>query len=135
MKYKRGSNSAKWKNDHRGTLFKNYKAHYACVVKKKMTKSEFLTWSDLAVEFCDVAITGKIGIDECEEKIKENVERLTFETKKEQQIKVTLSGGIYICNEYTLSFDSAIQFANHALYRAKLLGRNCIMSYSLGDNK
>ena len=38
-----------------------------------MTKSEFLTWSDLAVEFCDVAITGKIGIDECEEKIKENV--------------------------------------------------------------
>ncbi|MBP3888913.1 MAG: GGDEF domain-containing protein [Cellulosilyticum sp.] len=69
------------------------------------------------------------------EKIKENVERLTFETKKEQQIKVTLSGGIYICNEYTLSFDDAIQFANHALYRAKLLGRNCIMSYSLGDKK
>ena len=88
MKYKRGSNSAKWKNDHRGTLFKNYKAHYACVVKKKMTKSEFLTWSDLAVEFCDVAITGKIGIDECEEKIKENVIKSILLLKKRAKINI-----------------------------------------------
>ena len=59
----------------------------------------------------------------------------TFETKKEKNIKVTLSGGIYICNEYTLNFDDAIRFADHALYRAKLLGRNRIMNYNLRDIK
>ncbi len=69
------------------------------------------------------------------ERIKECIECLTFETKRESQIKVTLSGGIYICNEYTLNFDDAIRFADHALYRAKLLGRNRIMSYSLSDIK
>ena len=69
------------------------------------------------------------------ERIKKATEELTFETKKENQIKVTLSGGIYICNEYTLNFDDGLRFASHALYRAKLLGRNRIMSYSLSDIK
>ena len=53
-----------------------------------MTKSEFLTWSDLAVEFCDVAITGKIGIDECEEKIKENVIKSILLLKKRAKINI-----------------------------------------------
>lgn len=53
-----------------------------------MTKSEFLTWSDWAVEFCDVAIADKIGIDECEEKIKENVIKSTILLKKRAKINI-----------------------------------------------
>lgn len=64
------------------------------------------------------------------ETIKTKVESCLFETKKEKDIKVTLSGGIYVCNEYTLNFADAIRFADHALYRAKLLGRNRIISYN-----
>ncbi len=48
-----------------------YKAHYARMMKKKMTKSEFLTWSDWAIEFRNAAIAGKVGIDEYEARIKE----------------------------------------------------------------
>ena len=66
-------------------------------------------------------------------RIKETLEAENFETKKEKNIKVTISGGIYICNEYTLNFADALRFADHALYRAKLLGRNRIISYSLND--
>ncbi len=76
------------KSEHWCSLFKNYKAHYACVVKKKMTKSEFLNWSDLTVEFRDVAITGKIGIDECEEKIKANVIKSILLLKKRAKINI-----------------------------------------------
>ena len=68
------------------------------------------------------------------EHIKEQVENSVFETKKEKNIKVTLSGGIYLCNEYTLNLDDAIRFADHALYRAKILGRNQIISYNLSKN-
>ena len=45
--------------------------------------------SDLAVEFCDVAIAGKIGIDECEEKIKENVKKSILLLKKRAKINIT----------------------------------------------
>lgn len=48
-----------------------YKAHYARLLKKKMTKSEFLTWSIWAAEYRDSAIEGKVKIDEYEKKIKE----------------------------------------------------------------
>lgn len=48
-----------------------YKTHYARLLKKKMTKSEFLTWSSWAVEYRDAALAGKIKIDEYEKKIKE----------------------------------------------------------------
>ncbi|MBE6022873.1 MAG: GGDEF domain-containing protein [Cellulosilyticum sp.] len=65
------------------------------------------------------------------EEIRKQLEEMTFETKKEKDIKVTLSGGLYMCNEYTLNFDDAIRFADHALYRAKLLGGNCIVNYDL----
>ena len=64
------------------------------------------------------------------ERIKTQLEACQFDTKKEKGIKVTLSGGIYICNEYTINFADAIRFADHALYRAKILGRNRIISYS-----
>ena len=47
-----------------------YKKHYARVLKKKMTKSEFRTWSDWAVEYRDKAIAGKVKIEEYEKKIK-----------------------------------------------------------------
>lgn len=63
------------------------------------------------------------------ENIKTKLERTVFETKRDKQITVTLSGGIYICNEYTINLDDAIRFADHALYRAKISGRNRIMSY------
>ena len=53
-----------------------------------MTKPGFLAWSDLAVEFCDVAITGKIGIDECEEKIKENVIKSILLLNKRAKINI-----------------------------------------------
>ena len=53
-----------------------------------MTKPEFLTWSDLTVEFCDVAIAGKIGIDECEEKIKANVIKSILLLKKRAKINI-----------------------------------------------
>ena len=69
------------------------------------------------------------------ERIKVQLESTTFETKKDKDIKVTLSGGIYICNEYTLNFEDAIRFADHALYRAKISGRNRILSYNLSDIK
>ena len=62
--------------------------------------------------------------------IKSDLEDLTFETKKEKNIKATLSGGIYFCNEYTLNFEDAIRFADHALYRAKLLGKNHMLNYN-----
>ena len=48
-----------------------YKNHYARVLKKKMTKSEFRTWSDWAVEYRDKALMGKVKIEEYEKKIKE----------------------------------------------------------------
>ena len=69
------------------------------------------------------------------ERIKAQLNSTSFETKKDKNIKVTLSGGIYICNEYTLNLEDAIRFADHALYRAKILGRNRILSYSLSDVK
>lgn len=69
------------------------------------------------------------------EYIKNQLEETTFETKKDKNIKVTLSGGIYICDEYTLHFEDAIHFADHALYRAKISGRNRILSYHLSDIK
>ena len=58
------------------------------MMKKKMTKPEFLTWSDLTVEFRDVAIAGKIRIDECEEMIKENVIKSTILLKKRAKINI-----------------------------------------------
>ena len=69
------------------------------------------------------------------EKIKKSLAESTFETKKDKNIKITLSGGIYICNEYTLNFDDAIRYADHALYRAKLLGSNRIINYNITENK
>ena len=48
-----------------------YKAHYARLLKKKMTKSEFLTWSIWAAEYRDAALAGKVRIEEYEKKIKE----------------------------------------------------------------
>lgn len=47
-----------------------YKAHYARQMKKKMTKSEFLIWSDWAVEYRDKAIAGEVELEEYEINIK-----------------------------------------------------------------
>ena len=68
-------------------------------------------------------------------KIKKSLAENTFETKKDKNITVTLSGGIYLCNEYTLNFDEAIHYANDALYRAKLLGRNRMINYNITEGK
>ena len=65
------------------------------------------------------------------ESIRNQLEKTTFETKKEKNIKVTLSGGIYMCDEYTLNFEDAIHCADYALYRAKISGRNRVLSYHL----
>ena len=67
-------------------------------------------------------------------RIKEALAESHFETKKDTPIKATVSGGFYTCNEYTLHFSDAIQFADHALYRAKLLGRDRMICYSLGED-
>lgn len=67
-------------------------------------------------------------------RIKRALSESHFETKKDTPIKATVSGGFYTCNEYTLSFSDAIQFADHALYRAKLLGRDRMICYSLGED-
>ena len=48
-----------------------YKAHYARLLKKKMNKSEFLTWSTWAADYRDAALCGKVRIEEYEKKIKE----------------------------------------------------------------
>lgn len=48
-----------------------YKAHYARLLKKKMTKSEFLTWSVWAVSYRDESLKGKVRIEEFERKIRE----------------------------------------------------------------
>ena len=48
-----------------------YKAHYARLLKKKMTKSEFLTWSIWAADYRDTALAGKVRIEEYEKNIKE----------------------------------------------------------------
>lgn len=74
-------------------------------------------------------------VNEIAQKIMRALKESTFETKKDKNIKVTLSGGIYICNEYTLNFDDAIRYADHALYRAKLLGRNRILSYNMVESR
>lgn len=84
----------------------------------------------MILENADYKEVGKVA-----ERIKVQLENATFETKKDKNIKVTLSGGIYICNEYTLNFEDAIRFADHALYRAKISGRNRILSYHLSDVK
>lgn len=41
-----------------------YKAHYARVSKKKMTKPEFAAWSELAVELRTMALEGDLEFDE-----------------------------------------------------------------------
>ena len=69
------------------------------------------------------------------QRIKEQLEKTVFKTQKDKSIQVTLSGGIYICNEYTINFEDALRFADHALYRAKISGRNRILSYNLNDHK
>lgn len=71
-----------------------------------------------------------VHVAEC---IKGALEKTVFETKKKKRFKVTLSGGIYICDEYTLNLEDAIRFANHALYRAKIVGRNQMMCYNLSE--
>jgi hypothetical protein len=48
-----------------------YKAHYARLLKNKMTKSEFLTWSTWAVEYRDAALRKEVDIEEYEKKIRE----------------------------------------------------------------
>ena len=47
-----------------------YKNHYSRVLKKKMTKSEFRTWSDWAKVYRDKAIAGKVRIGEYEKRIR-----------------------------------------------------------------
>jgi hypothetical protein len=47
-----------------------YKAHYARLLKKKMTKSEFLTWSMWAADYRDEALKGNIPLEEYEKKIR-----------------------------------------------------------------
>jgi hypothetical protein len=47
-----------------------YKAHYARLLKKKMTKSEFLTWSMWAADYRDETLKGDVPLEEYENKIK-----------------------------------------------------------------
>ena len=48
-----------------------YKAHYARMMKKKMTKPEFLEWSDMALDLRTKAQKGLIPFAEYERKLKE----------------------------------------------------------------
>lgn len=48
-----------------------YKAHYARLLKQKMTKSEFLTWSTWAAEYRDTALRGRVKLEVFEEKVRE----------------------------------------------------------------
>jgi hypothetical protein len=48
-----------------------YKAHYARMMKKKMTKPEFLEWSDMALELRTQALKGQISFEEYAKKLKE----------------------------------------------------------------
>lgn len=68
------------------------------------------------------------------EEIQTDLRKQVFDTKRDKNITATLSGGVYICDEYTLHFSDAIQFADHALYRAKLLGKNRIVDYQVSKS-
>jgi len=47
-----------------------YKTHYARVLKKKMTKSEFTKWGDWSIELREKALKNEIHFDEYEELLK-----------------------------------------------------------------
>lgn len=47
-----------------------YKAHYARVLKKTMTKSEFSEWGDMAIALREKALNGEIPFDEYERELK-----------------------------------------------------------------
>jgi hypothetical protein len=47
-----------------------YKAHYARVLKKKMTKNEFSEWGEWAIEMREKALKGEIPFDEYERELK-----------------------------------------------------------------
>ena len=52
------------------TYQRAYKAHYARVLKKKMTKSEFSDWGEWAIALREKALKGEIPFDEYEQAIK-----------------------------------------------------------------
>lgn len=43
-----------------------YKAHYARMMKKKMTKAEFLAWTDMVLTFRERAAKGEMPFEEYE---------------------------------------------------------------------
>lgn len=63
------------------------------------------------------------------EKLRSDVEKYKF-IFNSQEIKVTVSLGIYNYYKYDDKFYSNIKFADEALYMAKSLGRNKVISYN-----
>lgn len=47
-----------------------YKAHYARVLKKKMSKSAFASWADMAIDLRSKALAGELEFDEYEHTLK-----------------------------------------------------------------
>ncbi len=64
----------------------------------------------------------------CKEALEE-LKAIQFVDKNNEKIKVSVSGGVYRCNEYTRKFAEAIKYADTALYRSRLLGKGNIMIY------
>lgn len=73
----------------------------------------------------DVDLEGSIKIAE---RIKNNVGSYKYINKQNEELAITVSCGLYLCDEKE-RFEVGIKKADDALYKAKALGRNRIVIY------
>lgn len=98
------------------------------ILKQSVRNKDFLGrygGEEFIIILSDISMeTGK----QIAERINEKVRNYKFITKQKEELAITVSCGVYLCNEEE-DFDTGIKKADDALYKAKALGRNRIVVY------